>query len=111
MKKYITIFGVFAAFLIGTQFVNAQDKRLSKEQLIEKAQLDTKKLSEIVGGLNEEQEAKVIKVYYEMESNLDVIAQDERSKPRIPVLMEAVDTRLSKILDEKQNKLYLQSKQ
>lgn len=110
MKKYITIFGVFAAFLFGTQFVNAQSKQLTKEQLVEKAQLDTNNLSKIVGGLNEEQESKVIKIYYEMETNLDAIAQDEKAKYRIPVVMEVVDGNLQKVLTDQQFQLYLKSK-
>lgn len=111
MKKYITILTVFMAFLFSGQFMNAQQtKPLSTEQIKEKAQLDTKKLNDLVG-LEGDQEKKVFEVYFNMETNLNAISQDERANYRIPVVMEEVDARLSKILNSKQYQIYLDNKE
>ena len=111
MRRYVTIFAVFMAFLFSSQFVSAQEATmLTNEQVKEKAQEDTKKLGELVS-FEGNQEKEVFKVFLDMETNMNIINQDEKSKFRIPVVMEQVDARLSNILNTKQYQLYLDSKE
>ena len=109
MKKYITILGFFALFLMGSQFVSAQEQ--SPEAI---AKQKTYELHELVN-LTGSQQGDVFKLLVDAEQNLQALnaqTADARAiQNRKDEVLNFVDQKLSVILTPEQYRTYQQSLQ
>jgi len=114
MKRYITIFGFFALFLVGSQFAGAQEKieRAPKVSPEVTAKQKTYQLHELVN-LTGDQQKDVFNLYVGAEQNLQALdarggdaASIQNNKNEV---LEYVDQKLSSILTPEQFRAYTQA--
>ena len=113
MKKYITIFGFFALFLVGTQFASAQEQMKKTKVSVEAtAKQKTYQLHEMVN-LTGDQQGDIFRLFVDAEQNLQALdakggdaAAIQKNKDQV---LEYVDQKLNVILTPEQYKTYSQS--
>ena len=114
MKRYITIFGFFALFLVGSQFAGAQEQTKKSPRVAPEvtAKQKTYEMHEMLA-LSGEQQSQVFKLLVDAEQNLQAInsnggdtaaIQDRKNE-----VLKYVDVKLSSILTPEQYKTYQQS--
>ena len=110
MKKYITIFGFFALFLVGTQFAGAQEQVKKSPEAIAKQK--TYQLHELVN-LTGDQQGDIFRLFVDSEQNLQAL--DAKGGDAVSVqknknqILEYVDQKLNVILTPEQYRAYTQS--
>ena len=116
MKRYITIFGFFALFLMGSQFVSAQEQikkspRVAPEVTAKQKTYELHQLVDLTG----EQQGQVFKLLVDAEQNLEAINVQGGDATTIQStkneVLNYVNQKLSVILTPEQYKTYQQSLQ